>query len=59
VQNTAISSKLRRVTSRRRGRCELSVVSAMISLLQQDSGLYDHLAPRLKLKLEGDLANVS
>jgi Transposase DDE domain len=50
---------LRRVTSRRRGRCELSVVSAMISLLQQDSGLYDHLAPRLKLKLEGDLANVS
>jgi Transposase DDE domain len=50
---------LRRVTSRRRGRCELSPVSAMISLLQQDSGLYDHLAPRLKLKLEGDLANVS
>jgi hypothetical protein len=53
------SSLLRRVTSRRRGRCELSLVSAMISLLQQDSGLYDHLAPRLKLKLEGDLANVS
>jgi Transposase DDE domain len=50
---------LRRVTSRRRGRCELSLVSAMISLLQQDSGLYDYLAPRLKLKLEGDLANVS
>jgi DDE family transposase len=50
---------LRRVTSRRRGRCELSVVSAMISLLQQDSGLYDYLAPRLKLRLEGDLANMS
>jgi hypothetical protein len=50
---------LRRVTSRRRGRCELSLVSAMISLLQQDSGLYDHLVPRLKLKLEGGLANVS
>ena len=50
---------LRRVTSRRRGRCELSPVSAMISLLQQNSGLYAHLAPRLKLKLEGDLANVS
>ena len=32
---------LRRVTSRRRGRCELSLVSAMISILQQDSGLYD------------------
>ena len=41
---------LRRVASRRRGRCELSLVSAMISLLQQDSGLYDYLAPRLKLK---------
>jgi len=40
----------RRVTSRRRGRCALSLVSAMISLLQQDSGLYDHLTPRLKLK---------
>jgi hypothetical protein len=50
---------LRRVTSRRRGRCELSLVSAMISLLQQDSGLYDYLAPRLKLNLEGNLANVS
>jgi hypothetical protein len=50
---------LRRVMSRRRGRCELSLVSAMLCLLQQDSGLYDHLAPRLKLTLEGDLANVS
>jgi hypothetical protein len=28
-------------------------------LLHQDPGLYDHLVPRLKLKLEGDLANVS
>jgi DDE family transposase len=45
---------LRRVMSRRRGRFELRLVSAMSSLLQQDSGLYDHLAPRLKLKLEGD-----
>jgi DDE family transposase len=50
---------LRRVASRRRGRCELSLVSAMISLLQQDPGLYDHLVPRLKLKLEEDLANMS
>ena len=50
---------LRRVASRRRGRCELSLGSAMISLLHQDPGLYDHLVPRLKLKLEGDLANVS
>jgi hypothetical protein len=49
---------LRRVASRRRGRCELSLISAMISVLQQDQSLYGHLTPRLKLKLEGDLANV-
>lgn len=48
---------LRRVASRRRGRCELSLISAMISLLHQEPGLYNHLAPRIKLKLEGDLAN--
>ena len=53
------SALLRRVASRRRGRCELSLVSAMISLLHQDPGLYDHLMPRLKLKLDRDLANVS
>jgi hypothetical protein len=53
------SALLRRVASRRRGRCELSLVSAMISLLHQDAGLYKHLAPRIKLKLEGGLANVS
>jgi hypothetical protein len=53
------SALLRRVMSRRRSRCELSVVSAMISLLHQDPGLYDHLVPRIKLKVEGDLANVS
>jgi len=56
AQATAL---LRRVASRRRGRCELSLVSAMISLLHQDPGLYNHLVPRRKLKLEGDLANVS
>jgi hypothetical protein len=50
---------LRRVASRRRGRCELSLISAMISLLHQEPGLYEHLAPRSKLKLDGDLANVS
>jgi hypothetical protein len=50
---------LRRVMSRRRSRCELSPVSAMSSLLQQAPELYDYLTPRLKLKLEGDLANVS
>ena len=50
---------LRRVASRRCGRCELSLVSAMIALLQQDPGLYDHLVPRIKFKLEAGLANVS
>jgi Transposase DDE domain len=50
---------LRRVASRRHSRCELSLMSAMISLLHQEPGLYDYLAPRIKLKLDGDLANVS
>jgi hypothetical protein len=50
---------LRRVVSRRSGRGELSLVRSMISLLQQDPGWYDHLAPRSKLKLDGDLAKVS
>jgi Transposase DDE domain len=53
------STLLRRVVSRRRRRCELSLVSAMLSLLQQEPGLYEHLAPRMKLKLDGDLAKVS
>ena len=53
------SALLRRVASRRRGRCELSLISAMISSLHQEPRLYDHLTPRIKLKLEGDLANVS
>jgi uncharacterized membrane protein len=53
------STLLRRVASRRRGRCELSLISAMISLLHQEPGLYDHLVPRIKLKLAGSLANVS
>src|SRR5262247_3367139 len=57
--NQQARALLRRVASRRRGRCELSLISAMISLLHQEPGLYEHLAPRIKLKLEGDLANVS
>ena len=58
-QGAQASALLRRVASRRRGRCELSLVSAMITLLHQEPGLYDHLVPRLKLKLEADLAHVS
>jgi hypothetical protein len=48
------SAWLRRVASRRRGRCELSLISAMISVLHHEPRLYDHLTPRIKLKLEGD-----
>ncbi len=42
---------LRRVASRRRGRCELSLVSAMLSLLQQDCGLLACLLSFTKFKL--------
>jgi hypothetical protein len=50
---------LRRVASRRRGRCELGLVSAMVSLLQQDHSLYEALSPHVTLRLEASLANVS
>jgi hypothetical protein len=50
---------LRRVASRRRGRCELGLASAMVRLLQQDQTLDDALSPHGKLKLEATLANVS
>jgi Transposase DDE domain len=50
---------LRRVASRRRRRCELGLVSAMVPLLRQDKTLYDKLSPHAKRKLEASLANVS
>ena len=50
---------LRRVASRRRGRWDLSVVSAMVCLLQTDNRLFAHLSPRITLDLEASLANVS
>src|SRR4030095_12210117 len=53
------SDLLRRVVSRRRGRCELGLVSAMVSLLQGDKTLYNALCPHVKLKLEATLDNVS
>lgn len=53
------SGLLRRVVSRRRRRCELGLVSAIVSLLRQDKTLYDKLSPHVKLKLEARLANVS
>jgi hypothetical protein len=46
-----------RVTARREGRCELSVVSAIISLLREDKGLFAALSARTKLRLEVTLAN--
>jgi Transposase DDE domain len=50
---------LRRVASRRRGRWELSLVSAMIALLQDEQRLFAHLSPSIKLDLELRLVYVS
>src|SRR5262247_2876364 len=50
---------LRRVASRRRGRCELSLVAAIIALAQQDRSLFAALSPHTKLNLEATLSNVS
>jgi hypothetical protein len=49
---------LRRVASRRRGRWDLSVVSAMVRLLQEDKSLFVHLSAHIKLNLEAGLSNV-
>src|SRR5262249_528070 len=49
---------LRRVASRRRGRCELSLVSAMIALVQKERSLFAALSPQTKLNLEVTLSNV-
>lgn len=58
-QRTLALALLRRVTSRRRGRCELSIVSAMVSLLQEDKSLLAYLSPSSKFNLEVSLSNVS
>lgn len=50
---------LRRVASRRRGRWDLSVVSAIVVLLHTDKNLFAHLSPRITLDLEASLVNVS
>jgi hypothetical protein len=50
---------LRRVVSRRRDRCELSLIAAVIALVQQDPFLFSTLSARTKLKLEATLPNVS
>jgi hypothetical protein len=59
VKGQGAISLLRRVVSRRRGRCELGLVSAVISLLQCDSTLYEALDAHVKLRLDETLANVS
>src|SRR5215510_12457835 len=59
AQGPRAQALLRRVVSRRRGRCELGLVSAMVSLLQGDKTLYNELCPHVKLKLEATLENVS
>ena len=50
---------LRRVASRRRGRWDLSLVSAMMRLLQHDPNLFVHLSPRIKFNLDARLVYVS
>lgn len=50
---------LRRVCNRRRGRCELSLISAMLSLLRQDVSLLTCLLPFTKFKPDATLVNVS
>jgi hypothetical protein len=49
---------LRRVASRRKGRCELSLVAAIIALVQKDHSLFAALSPPTKLNLEATLLNV-
>jgi hypothetical protein len=50
---------LRRVASRRKQRWELSVVSAMVSLLKRDKSLFAHLSVHTKFILDRTLGNVS
>ena len=50
---------LRRIASRRRGRCELSLVNAMMRLIQLDYSLFDHLSPYTLLDLEAAFPKVS
>ncbi len=50
---------LRRVASRRKGRCELSLLTATLTLLQQDWTWLRCLLPSTKFNLEKTLHNVS
>jgi hypothetical protein len=57
--NQRAKELLRCVASRRRDRCELSIISAMLSLLQQNRSLLACLLPFTKFKLDITLNNVS
>jgi hypothetical protein len=50
---------LRQVASRRQGRWDLSLVSAMVRLLHVDKGLLAHLSSHIKFHLEARLIYVS
>jgi len=43
---------LRRVASRRRDLCELSLIAAVIALVQQDKSMFAALSAQTKLKLD-------
>jgi hypothetical protein len=47
--------QLSRLASRRRERCEASLMMATLSLIAPDQGLFDCLFPSVKLKLEAVL----
>jgi hypothetical protein len=55
----AAAALLRRVASRRRGRWDLSLVSAMVRLLQENKSLFAHLSPHIKFNLDARLVYVS
>ena len=50
---------LRRVASRRRGRWDLSLVSAMGALLKEDKSLFSYLSSHIKFNLNAHLAYMS
>jgi hypothetical protein len=50
---------LRRVGSRRKGRWDVSLISAVLDLLKQDKVFYKYLNPCIKLELEHSIQNVS
>jgi hypothetical protein len=50
---------LRRVASRRQGRWDLSLVSAMVALLKEDKSLFLHLSSRIQFNLNARLEYAS